>query len=194
MARPREFDMDTALEAAMAVFWSKGYEATSMADLMAAMGLQKGSIYKAFADKHDLFMQALDRYLGHMGQALRQQLEAHPSPREGIRAVLRSGGRCPAAGGDNPPGCMGINTLVELGPHDGRVAQRLKRHQQEMAGFFTAVIQRGQELGEIRGDIPAGQLAQTLMVFAAGAMSLCRGLLSRREMEQAADAAVAVML
>lgn len=192
MARPREFDMDTALEAAMEVFWRKGFEATSMADLMAAMGLQKGSIYKAFADKHDLFMKALGRYLDHMGQTLRQQVEAHDSPRQGIRAVLRSGGRCPA-GGQGPPGCMGINTLVELGPHDGEVQRRLKRHQQELAVFFTAAIERGQQLGEIRGDIPAGQLAQTLMVFAAGTMSLARGLLGPRELEKAVDAALEVL-
>ncbi|NKB70600.1 MAG: TetR family transcriptional regulator [Candidatus Latescibacteria bacterium] len=193
MARPREFDIDTALDAAMGVFWDKGFEATSMADLMAAMGLQKGSIYKAFADKHDLFMQVLDRYLGQMGEALRQQVESYASPRQGIRAVLRSGGRVEGTG-EGPSGCMAVNTLVELGPHDGGVAQRLKRHQQEMTGFFTQVIERGQELGEIRRDIPAGQLAQTLMVFAAGTMSLCRGLLSPGEREEAADAAVEVIL
>ena len=59
MARPREFDISDALDRAMEAFWRHGYEATSMADLMEAMSLQKGSIYKAFNDKHSLFMAAL---------------------------------------------------------------------------------------------------------------------------------------
>ena len=63
MARPREFDMDQALDAAMSTFWAQGYEATSMTDLVEATGLQKGSLYKAFDDKHDLFMKSLSRYL-----------------------------------------------------------------------------------------------------------------------------------
>ena len=63
MARPREFDIDHVLNAAMHAFWQRGYEATSLADLMEATGLQKGSLYKAFGDKHSLFMQALNRYL-----------------------------------------------------------------------------------------------------------------------------------
>ena len=63
MARPREFDMDEALDAAISTFWTQGYEATSMTDLMEATGLHKGSLYKAFDDKHDLFMKSLSRYL-----------------------------------------------------------------------------------------------------------------------------------
>ena len=62
MARPHEFDMDVALDATMSAFWTKGYDATSMTDLVRATGLQKGSIYKAFDDKHDLFMKSLTRY------------------------------------------------------------------------------------------------------------------------------------
>ena len=61
MARPREFDIDEALSAAMTAFWERGFAATSLADLMDATGLQKGSIYKAFGSKHELFMQALGR-------------------------------------------------------------------------------------------------------------------------------------
>ena len=75
VGRPREFDVDKALDAAMQAFWAKGYEATSMADLMAATGLHKGSIYGAFGDKHALFVEALTRYLADMRQIERSVLK-----------------------------------------------------------------------------------------------------------------------
>src|ERR671910_2905737 len=88
MARPREFDIDEALDAAMGAFWVRGYEATSLADLMQVMGLQKGSIYKAFGDKHALFLSALQRYLDQMYAAQRQALANATSPRATIQAWL----------------------------------------------------------------------------------------------------------
>ncbi|WP_158269941.1 TetR/AcrR family transcriptional regulator [Litoreibacter ponti] len=62
MARPREFDTDEALEAAMHVFWEHGYEGASLPDLLTGMGLTRGSLYKAFDDKHSLFLRVLTRY------------------------------------------------------------------------------------------------------------------------------------
>jgi len=62
MARPREFDMDTALDRAMGVFWMKGYEAASLEDLLKAMKIARGSLYKAFDDKRNIYLAALDRY------------------------------------------------------------------------------------------------------------------------------------
>ena len=88
MARPREFDLDEALDGAMNAFWARGYEATSLADLMAATGLAKGSIYKAFDDKHDLFMQALRRYLDNLCRDTSQILEGTASPATGLRQWL----------------------------------------------------------------------------------------------------------
>ena len=75
----------------MSAFWTRGYDATSMADLMEAMDLRKGSIYKAFADKHDLFMQALTRYLDRLHETMRAALESSESPVEGLRLRLSEG-------------------------------------------------------------------------------------------------------
>ena len=88
MARPREFDIDEALDAAMGVFWERGYEATSMVNLMDATGLHKGSIYKAFEDKHDLFLQALRRYLNNVYQMFHSTLTAAKTPMEGFQALM----------------------------------------------------------------------------------------------------------
>ena len=90
MAGPREFDMDEALDAAMSVFWEKGYEGTSMADLMAATGLHKGSIYKAFTDKHDLFVKALKRYLNQGASEFAGCAAACVNSQAGFAAALES--------------------------------------------------------------------------------------------------------
>ena len=113
MARPREFDMDEVLDAAMEVFWERGYEATSMADLMDATGLHKGSIYKAFEDKHDLFLQALRRYLSGGYEMFYSALTSARTPLEGFKNLIRKTASfcdCQKTG----RGCFAINAAVEL--------------------------------------------------------------------------------
>jgi TetR/AcrR family transcriptional repressor of nem operon len=85
MARLREFDIDEALEATIEAFWERGYEATSLADLMKVTGLQKGSIYKAFGDKRSLFLKALQCYLDRVYSLSRQAL-SNPSPQGAIES------------------------------------------------------------------------------------------------------------
>src|SRR5512135_480080 len=88
MARPREFDPDTALERAMHVFWAKGYESTSLDDLCDATGLSRSSLYAAFGDKHDLLLATLDHYEEQAAARMRAAL-ARPLPlREALAAML----------------------------------------------------------------------------------------------------------
>ena len=175
MARPREFDMNQALDAAISAFWAYGYEATSMADLMRVMGLKKGSIYKAFADKHDLFMQALARYLEGANESMRLALESGRSPQEGIRIWLRMGVEM-SQGQEMPRGCMALNSAVELGPHDQEVAEVLRRQYERIIVLLTATIKRGQDIGEFRADLPAEHLAKSLHVFGAGMLATSKAI------------------
>src|ERR1700730_8237775 len=80
MARPREFDRDLALRRAMSVFWEHGYEATSTADLLRAMGIGRQSMYDAFGDKHRLYLEALQLYETEAGAALFERVTRAPSP------------------------------------------------------------------------------------------------------------------
>ena len=89
MARPREFDEGTALEAAMACFWRRGYEATSMRDLVRSMGISGPSLYNAFGDKRALFRAALERYLDQLPRARIKRLEASLPPKQAIVSLSR---------------------------------------------------------------------------------------------------------
>lgn len=181
MARPREFDIDEALDAAMDAFWVRGYEATSLADLMAAMGLQKGSIYKAFGDKHALFLSALRRYLDKMYEAHRQTLANATTPRAALQAWLdRLIEAAPAEGG-SCRGCLAVNTLIELGPHDEAARAMLEAHFDRLRQLLMEQIRRGQELGEVRRDVDADAFAQFLMTVVAGLLGSLKGATSKPE-------------
>src|SRR5437868_5208762 len=89
MPRPIEFERDEVVRRALDVFWTSGYQATSLDDLTTAMGIGRGSLYNAFGDKHALFLEALDRYRADRLRDLTRVLEAAPSARAGVAAVLR---------------------------------------------------------------------------------------------------------
>jgi len=89
VGRPREFDEQRVLEAAMDAFWKRGYEATSLAELCKVTGLNKGSLYQAFGDKHSLFMRALAHYEDREYRAVLAVAAESDSPLENIRAAVR---------------------------------------------------------------------------------------------------------
>src|ERR1700749_4846164 len=86
--RPRSFDVDAAIERAMGVFWSRGYHATALPDLLHATRLSRGSLYAAFGDKHGLFLRALDRYIADALTRIDAELDPRRGPVAGLRAWL----------------------------------------------------------------------------------------------------------
>ncbi|HJS75619.1 MAG TPA: TetR/AcrR family transcriptional regulator, partial [Vicinamibacteria bacterium] len=123
MGRPREFDRDEALDRAVQVFWSRGFERTSVEDLTDSMGIQRGSLYAAFGDKHQLFLAALDRYEERFYRDTLRFLE-EGSPREGIRRVFQQVVSDCACGG-GAKGCFITNTAVALAEDDPETAARV---------------------------------------------------------------------
>ncbi len=188
VGRPREFDPEIALDAAMQAFWAKGYEATSLSDLMEATGLHKGSLYQAFGDKHSLFIQALKRYLSDMRRMKSKMIAQAATPLEGIRAVAH--GMLDIADGDCscPRGCMAINTLVELAPYDAEVQEVMNDHIQRMRSSFAEVVARGQEAGQIRTDKSAAEITALMMTFMLGLGTSLRGHLSKDDAHKLLDA------
>lgn len=192
MARLREFDTEAALDSAMHAFWLRGYEATSLADLMSATGLKKGSIYKAFKDKHSLFMLALRRYLEESNACHRQHLEEASSPEEGISKWMHS---IIAKRGKEEPrrGCFMLNSLVELAPHDEEVSKLLAAHFGYVQRLLSRAIAKGQTLGEFRTDIPAEELSSLAINLLHGIVTRSKGPTPLQELQQQAETVLKVL-
>lgn len=158
----------------MDAFWAKGFEATSMADLCNCTGLHKGSLYQAFGDKHALFMNALAHYAESEFQETTTVLKASNSPLENIRAVVNK--ICDDAGGAK--GCMMINSMVELAPHDPAVKKALQGFGELRMRTITEMIAKAQEAGEIKVKTEPHKLARQLMMTMAGGAAMVKGLLA----------------
>ncbi len=189
MARPREFDVDEALQAAMEAFWERGFEATSLADLMEATGLQKGSIYKAFGSKHELFTQALARYLDDVYAKMQAALDGPESAKEGIRRWLKVILKLCSKQGTRQ-GCFAVNSVVELGPHNQTTASRLRKHFARVEKLLARTIARGQERSEFRDDVSPEELAEALFLFAKGMLASSKGGHSKARVQRSADLAL----
>ncbi len=177
MARPREFDTDVALNAAMLAFWERGYEATSTQDLLDAMGLSKGSLYKAFGDKHNLFLIALQNYLDHLYEKMKQSVDAGSDPVQsmtGLMGVVEN--LCYKQEMAN--GCFAVNTVVELSQRDEQASQILKRHLVRVEKLLATLIKSGQDRGVYRRDVSAEHLAEALFVYIFGMLAQSRGIAS----------------
>jgi TetR/AcrR family transcriptional regulator, transcriptional repressor for nem operon len=132
--RPRSFDADVAVERAMNVFWSRGYHATALPDLLRATKLSRGSLYAAFGDKHSLFLRALDRYIADATMRMDRELAPGTDPVEGLRAYL-AGYVERTSGANGRRGCLLVATAMELAGQDADVNRRV-------AGFFSAMERR----------------------------------------------------
>ena len=183
VGRPREFDEEAALEAAMDAFWEKCFEATSMADLCTCTGLHKGSLYQAFGDKHALFMRSLKHYSDTEFKETAAIAFQYESPLESIRAVVRS--VCDYA--QEGKGCMMINSMVELAPHDPEVKKAIQGEGGRRMRVMTELLTKAQELGEIRAELKPEKLAQQLMIGLAGSAAMVKGLISTEEVMEVLD-------
>ena len=178
----------------MRAFWAKGYEATSLADLMAVTGLHKGSLYQAFGDKHALFVQALKRYLEDMRRQKNELLRQAPTPLDGIRNVMHC--MIDIADGDDtcPMGCMAINSLVELAPHDVKVQEIMGDHAAGMRRSLEKTVADAQAAGQIGRDRPAALVTAMLFTFMAGIGTTMRGYLSKPDAHDLLDAQLEALL
>ncbi|MEE8515861.1 MAG: TetR/AcrR family transcriptional regulator [Alphaproteobacteria bacterium] len=158
MARPREFDSTQALEKAMEVFWAKGYEATSLRDLITAMGISKSSLYNVFGNKHELFLSTLDHYCKSIAaRNVAAVIDAAPDARSGIAAVFAKFVEDLLCRGETC-GCFAQNSAVEVALNDPDARARV------YAAFvhMEDAIFRGVERGQAAGDITARHDPRTL--------------------------------
>ncbi|MES5955721.1 TetR/AcrR family transcriptional regulator [Bacillus fungorum] len=167
MARLREFDEEKALDAAMQLFWEKGYAATSLSELTAKMEIQKPSLYSAFGDKEGLFEAALRRYTNLHAANIRTKLQNEQSVKEAIRTFFENMVE-EEYKKDFSKGCFCINTMVELAPHNEKFEVLTREHQMYLAVIFQELITKGIRSGELQNDLNAKALAQTLVTSLIG--------------------------
>ncbi|RKP51483.1 TetR/AcrR family transcriptional regulator [Cohnella endophytica] len=167
MARRREFDEEKVLDAAMQLFWEKGFEATSLSDLTSRMGIQRPSIYATFGDKKELFEAALRKYTSSHATYVRANLQNNSSVKEAFRAFFEN---MVAKEYEKSPnwGCFCINSMVELAPHDEKFEILTREHQMYLSVIFQETIERGLRSGELDSGINAKGLAQTLVISLIG--------------------------
>src|SRR5260370_11834128 len=150
--RPREFDMDAALDKSVRVFRERGYHATSIADLTEAMELASGSVYKAFKDKRAVFVAAFDREGRRRGEKLRHLLSSATSGRDGIRIALTFYADS-SHGVEGRQGCLIVGTAAELATLDAEVAQRVTAALRDSERLMVDLIHQGQADGSIPATI-----------------------------------------
>ena len=173
VGRPLTYDREDALDEAMALFWQHGFEATSLHDLMAVMHLSKSSFYQGFGNKHDLFVQCLDRYRTQTTAMLLERLELADSGYAFLADTLEWAIE-EAFGGVDPRGCLIMNTATEFAQRDQRIAQAVSDGLETYRMIFEAAAVRGQEEGSIRTDKEAAVLASYLVTTMSGLRTMVK--------------------
>jgi len=177
--RPREFDTEQALDAAMHLFWRQGYEATSMQDLLDNMHLSKSSLYQTFGSKHDLFQQCIARYRQMMTSGLQQALDNAPSGKQFIEGFFTTlvEDICNA---DTRIGCLIMNTATELAPHDATIGKLIKQGADRFASVFQQAVERAQREGDIARNKDSATLGYFLVSNLSGLNSMAKAGASRK--------------
>ncbi|MFL4904970.1 TetR/AcrR family transcriptional regulator [Streptomyces sp. MMS24-I2-30] len=164
--RPRRYDPDTALDAAMLVFWARGYEGTSMSDLTAAMGMSTPSIYGAFGDKETLFKRVVERYLAGPGGYLEAALK-QPTAAAVVRTLLDSAIDT-VAGDHTPHGCLTVHGALAVGPRSEPAQQLLAHVGRNKVRLLTDRLQAFRDCGDLSPQCDPATLAQLLITVIQG--------------------------
>ena len=173
MARPKEFDRDDVVDKAMAVFWARGFEATSVQDLVDATGVNRGSLYNTFVDKAGLFDAVMDRYLAVSPVPVILGDPESAPPRATIERLFRFLVEDSTAERDHL-GCLLTNTAVELAPRDPAMAAKVAAALRSVEDALARLIVRGQAAGEIAPWHQARRLARFLVSSAQGMRVMAR--------------------
>lgn len=167
------FDADEVAEAAMRIFWRKGYAATSIQDLIDVTGLSRSSLYNSFDSKHGIFQHALLRY--HHQTAVLIELMAQDGLAPDLVRKLLERIVADELGDETCSGCLVANTALELGGRDKAMTALLGRHFDALETALTALMQRGQNQGVIASEQSPVALARFIVAMIQGLRVIARG-------------------
>ncbi|HYY99212.1 MAG TPA: TetR/AcrR family transcriptional regulator [Pyrinomonadaceae bacterium] len=192
MARHKEFDRDEALHRAMEVFWSRGYEATSVGDLVERMGINRQSLYDTFGDKHSLYLAALDRYREVEGRKMFELLERPGPVKRALRELFEGVVECSLGGGERR-GCFVGNATSELA---GRCKATAEKACGQMAAAEEALyraLARGRKAGEIKGARDLRAVARFLYSSLQGLQLMSKATRDRKTLEDVVRVTLSVL-
>lgn len=185
----KSFDEKDVIDKAMHVFWEKGYNATSISDLTAATGIQRGSLYNAFAGKQELFLQSLLKYDTEQRRVLLKQLEAIDDPLKAFSvlfdAIVQQSLEDP-----QKKGCFLVNTSLTLSDHDEPTQEIVSVALKEFAQFFERQIKLGQQRDQIPATVAARPTARALLALVVGMRVMGRGCFDKAALQQVAKQAM----
>jgi AcrR family transcriptional regulator len=188
--RPLSFDRETALHQAMLVFWRHGYEATSLSDLTAAMGVTAPSIYSAFGDKKRLFLEAIDRYLSETVTS-ESVISQAPTAREAASGLLRAAA-IGFTGTNTPSGCLLASSAISCSAAAADVQKALAVIRRKIEMRLKNKIVQAVQIGEMGAEIDAEATAAHIMAVIQGMSTLARDGATREKLMRVAAAAIAM--
>jgi AcrR family transcriptional regulator len=156
--RPRAFDTDYALDAALRVFWAKGYEGTSLTDLTEAMGINKPSLYATFGDKAALFRKVVDHYVTQLGGLWEGALSL-PTAKASVVRILNAAADS-LTSGNNPHGCLLVQAALSCGEETDCIKKELAAKRADGDSVLRARLVRAQAEGELSREVDATALSR----------------------------------
>jgi TetR/AcrR family transcriptional regulator, transcriptional repressor for nem operon len=187
MARPKSFDEDAVLDQAIQLFWERGYDGTSLADLETHLGLGRQSLYNSFGDKHALFLKALERYRRTVGVTATAQLNAPEAGLEAIRGFFECGLKS-IASGSGSRGCLMTNTITELGSDDADALLRCNHSREELERAFRRALSQAKKQGELPRRLDVEATATLLVIQHYGLTVLAKTGATATQLRAAVEA------
>lgn len=191
MSRPREYDREEVLEKTTDLFWEKGFEATSMNEVVARTGLNKHSLYSEFGDKEKLFIDCIDYYSSNSSRFVRDILARKPLGLSNIEAFFEN--RVSYVASDDCKGCLIFNSVTEKETLSEEINLRIKSRVSKIKALFYNCLKAAQERKEISGDKDCKALADYLTCFTCGLVNFGKNETKKKELRKMVDVALSAV-
>jgi TetR/AcrR family transcriptional regulator, transcriptional repressor for nem operon len=192
MARPKEFDSEEVLQKALYTFWEKGYDATTLPDLLEAMGINRSSFYNTFGDKQTLFREVMSLYYQQTAIKRLTILQKAKSAKQGLRDYF-SHNIDVAVAEYNPGGCLLTNTATNLKTIDEEIARSIVQGVDRLEQAIHRLLERGQRSGEIPENKDIKAIARLMIATSYGLNIAARINQNRDILEDIAQAAISIL-
>ena len=193
MARKKNFVEAEVLEKALGLFWERGYNATSVQDLVDHLGINRASIYDTWGDKHGLYLETIKRYRKQTSGYLLEKLRSERSAKEIVKDFLFDV-VTDSVEDDMRKGCFMANSATEMGNCDQSVHSMFTDNRMKIEGVLNELIREGQEAGEFSTNFDSQSYARFIFNTASGLRTLAKGTISEKELNEVVDVALSALV